>query len=71
MTTTHIERPAIPAPLIEPIVQFMEDNNVERVDIRRDGSEPDIQHEVLSDNAMPESLSRDAGVMVVVRVKPS
>lgn len=69
MTTTHTERPAIPAPLIEPIVQFMADNDVERVDIRRDASEPLIQHEVLSDNAVPESLSRDAGVMVVVKVE--
>lgn len=70
MTTTDIEHRPIPAALIEPLVKYMEAHAVARVDIRRDGDEPMRQQEVLTDDEVPDSLSRDAGVMVVVKVAP-
>ncbi|AMM22780.1 hypothetical protein AX769_21835 (plasmid) [Frondihabitans sp. PAMC 28766] len=68
MRTTDTERPTIPASLIEPLVKYMAAHNIERVDVRLDEAESLEQRVVLTDDEAPDSLSRDAGVMVVVKV---
>jgi hypothetical protein len=71
MAKTDTERPGIPAPLIRPLVEFMESHGLDRIDIRLDAAAPEdelVVQEVLGDNALPDSMSRDAGVMMVVKL---
>lgn len=76
MTTTTASK-RLPEELLAAIKQFMEDNDVARVDVRRSGLPDEAEEEdstyvhVMSDDELPHSVSLDAGAFITATVPPA
>lgn len=74
MTTTTASK-RMPEELLAAIRQFMEDNDVARVDVRRSGladeaEEAGTYRHVMSDDELPHSISLHAGAFITATVPP-
>lgn len=74
MTTTQTARKRMPDELLAAIRRFMDDHDVDRVDVRRSGTDEEPEDDaltfrhIMSDNEAPLSSSLHAGSFITATV---
>lgn len=72
--TTQTARKQMPEALLAAIKRFMDDQDVDRVDVRRSGLEEEPEADaltfrhVMSDNELPQSTSLHSGAFITATV---
>ncbi|MDM7886573.1 hypothetical protein QUG92_15790 [Curtobacterium sp. RHCKG23] len=72
--TTQTARKQMPEALLAAIKRFMDDQDVDRVDVRRSGLEEEPEDDaltfrhVMSDNELPQSSSLNSGAFITATV---